>query len=262
MGALLALVSLAPSGSAAQSRFGLGIDLGVALPLNASIQNAARLQSSLDDADAQFGIPELLNRHNGVGFRLSLYAMLSTLEVRYRYQRLAFRFNRVSCVGDRLAERLPNGELADADVRYLCEGQARRESVASGTTSPLQLHHLSVGPRFYWRGRSSVSRDATPTRLYAIVAAGPSIVIRDDDTGGAAVRPGGHLSVGGGLEVALERALFLTVDTRYTFTLFGGTASASERANRAIATGRNVLTALTDIFHQVELSVGLRIDFR
>lgn len=263
---LLAGLLLCPRAADAQSRFGLQLDVGIGLPLSASLHNVVSLEVTAEEGDTALGIPTLSRQTNRLGLHFALMAHLGTLEVRYALHRFAWNERLRDCVGDRNAQQLPNGEISDAEVRYQCANQPEREPILPGELAPLVLHHLGVGPRLYLRRRAlslTEGRQAERTaRLYAIVAGGLSVAQYRDTNLGRVARAGGHLSLGAGSEVRLDRSLALTFDLRYTLSFVGASSAPAARSTRAIAAGRNVVNALLDVYHQIGLTAGIRFDVR
>lgn len=262
------VVALAAPEASAQSRFGLELDFGGQFPLSPSVRSVVSLDSETDVGQQAVGVPRLADRLNRPGFALGATALVSTLEIRYRFERFAWRGARVRCVGDRQAQQLPNGEIDDAEVRYDCGVQAFDVTLPGEDGSALGMHHLSVGPRFYLR------RDARTTirdgevvernraRIYGLPFAGFTLAQQQDPGLGPQLRAGVNLGAGGGLEFPLDRRVALALDARYTLSMVGGSSSPNARAGRAIAAERNVLGALMDVYHRVGLNLGIRIDFR
>ena len=263
--ALVLLFGL-PGEASAQSRFGLQLDLGVGLPLSASLHNVVTLDVDAASESTESGIPTLSRQTNRLGLHTALMAHVGTLELRYSTHRFAWNERLRDCVGDRSAQRLPNGEISDAEVRYQCADEPERERFVRGELAPLVLHHLGAGARFYLRRQAATDVEGRQSdraaRLYAVTAAGVSAAQYRDANLGRVVRGGGHASLGAGTEVRIDRAFSFTLDLRYTLSMVGASSAPSARSTRAIATQRNVLNALLDVFHQIGLTAGIRFDVR
>lgn len=265
--ATLALLSWSVP-AVAQSRFALEVDVGAQLALSPSIHRVVSLDVEAADGATATGTPRLSDRLNSPGLHIGVTALVSTLEVRYRLESYGWRGARTRCVGDREAQLLPNGEVADAEVRYRCSDDGERIDFDVDTSSALVFHHLSVGPRFYLdrRPRAVTRGGATferpRTQLYAVPFGGFTLAQYVDPNLGRQLRGGLHLGAGAGAEIPLERRFSFVVDLRYTLSLVGGAAAPSARARRAIADQRSTFAALLDSFHRVGVNVGLRFDFR
>ncbi len=257
----------------AEGRFGLQIDAGPLLPLSASLHDVVALDVETEAGERAQGTPTLANWWNTVGVRGGIAATVSTVEVAYAFERFAWRERRVECVGDRPAEQLPNGEIADAEVRYECGADEQTHSLRGDDRPALRFHHLNVGPRLYLRPRDRAPVDlvvdepaqrgrARTARVYGIVSPGLTLALYDDENLGRQTRGGFNVSAGGGVDVRLDRTVSFTFGIRYTASFVGGSSKPSARSGRAIATGRGVAGALMDIYHRVGATVGVRFDFR
>ncbi len=265
--AAVALLMLTfPSAVHAQARFALELDLGGQLALSPSRHGLVALDVDSGAGDTAVGTPRLSNWTNTPGLHLGVTALVSTMEVRYRFEGFGWRGERPLCVGDRLATELPTGEVDDAEVRYNCQTGDRVDLADS--TRALRMHHLSAGPRFYLRRRPRVVvRDGLTvererTQLYAIPFLGVTLARYEDPHLGPRVGGGFHVGAGAGAEFPLERRISLVADLRYTASFVSAAASAQARARRAIATGRGPFGALFDGFHRVGANIGVRFDFR
>lgn len=263
---LLLLLLAFPAAVNAQARFALELDVGGQLPLSPSRHGLVALDVNSGSGDTTVGIPRLSNWTNTLGLHLGVSALVSTIEIRYRIEGFAWRGEKPLCQGDRPATELPNGEVEDAEVRYVCSDAERVPLPDS--TRVLRMHHLSVGPRFYLRRRprlvvrDGLTTERLRTQLYAIPFVGFTLAQYEDPHLGPRLRSGFHFGAGAGAEIPLERRFSLVADLRYTASYVGASASAQARARRAIATGRGPFGALFDGFHRLGLNVGLRFDFR
>jgi hypothetical protein len=264
-----AVIAAAGAPVQAQSRFALELDLGFDQPLSPSVHDAVLLSDAESgETSASAGTPILVNRLNRPGFHVGVSALISTLEVRYRFERFAWRGARALCEGDREAARLPNGEVEDAEVVYSCTRPGERISVPGDEEGALTFHHVSVGPRFYLRRpQRSVVRDGVlverdRTRLYGILNGGVTLAGYEDPNLGRRLKPGLNAGAGGGAEFQVDRRISIAFDVRYTLSMVAGSSSPTVRAGRAAANDRNVVSALFDVYHRVGANLGFRFDFR
>lgn len=251
----------------AQSRFGLELDLGADAPLGPTMRSVISLETQPEAGDEAVGVPRLSNRRNRVGVHAGLSAHVGTLEVEYRFERLAWNGARVQCVGDREARQLANGEVEDAEVRYDCEVANDRIAYDGENERPLLFHHLIISPRFYLGSMASVlSEDddskRAPPRPFATVGGGLTVAQYDEPNLGATTRAGFNVGGGAGVEFPIERRLSIGIDARYILSLVSAPSSPSASSGRAVATERNVLGALMDPVHRIGLNLTFRFDFR
>jgi hypothetical protein len=266
--ALAALLVCVACTARAQSRFALGVDTGADVPLSSQVQNAALLPGATSEEGGATGLPLTVDRLARPGFHIGISAHVSILELRYRYERFAWRGARTACVGDRDAVRRPDGEIEDADVEYDCAVGGERITVPGESAAALNLHHLGIGPRFStaiiprarMRGGEIVERQRA--RVFGVFSAGPTIASYVDPNFGRVARFGAHAAAGGGTEIPLDRRLWLVFDVRYSVSLVASASPPSSRSTRVAAADRSVLAAIFDSGHRLAASVGIRFDFR
>ena len=233
--------------------FSVGADVGVAVPLSSSVQRAPRVDADSATTVGASGTPSLYWKRNGTGLRLGLTAVFSGVELRYALDSLPWAREDQRCIGDRDASVLGNGEVEDAAVRYDCSHSVRH-NLRSDNLQALPLHHVSAGLRL------NVPGLARP-RLYGAGALGLIFTPYSafGSTGG--YRFGMELTVGGGVDLDVVGPVTFNVDARYGFALIDSAASPEAGANRAVATGGNVVQALFDHYNWFTVTAQIRIKF-
>lgn len=269
--ALATIACLWATSAAAQSQFGLQLDVGGDLALGPSVRSVVSLDTEADSGDESVGVPRLSDRRNRVGLHAGLTAHIGSLAVAYRFERFAWNGARVRCVGDRDARQLPNGEIEDAEVRYDCDVPREIITYPSEDQRALVMHHLIIGPRFYLRQRPRLlttsgdeppEEKRRPARVFGTAGGGATIAQYEEPNLGRTSRFGFNLGGGGGVEVPIDRRLSVGVELRYMLSMISVPTSSSSSAGRAVATERNVLVALMDPIHRATLNLSFRFDFR
>ncbi|TVR04667.1 MAG: hypothetical protein EA398_01540 [Deltaproteobacteria bacterium] len=253
--ALLCLALATPRPSTAQPpRFGLQADLGTAIAIGPGARSTIDLANPRTDGDRTVGNPFLADVYRAPALRLGVTLQLAELEIRYALERAQWSHARVLCTSEDTATRRGNGGVDDRGISWDCSGSGDRIEPSEARGAFL-AHHLSGGTRIY-------AGELIGTFPWAAFATGLSLSRFDRDAQRRRLRAGVHASVGGGLDVPIDRNLTLVADIRYQGTLFAATARFTDNARRVSALDRGVLGATFDPQHTILLGIGFRSNLR
>jgi hypothetical protein len=267
-------VLAAPTFALAQDRFALELAVGGEVVAGPTLHHAVHLAGEVSSGATTEGTPQLEDRFVAPGLTGSLRVTAGSLEFGYELHRNAWSNARTRCIGDRLATRLPDGEVDDATVIYDCSADAERD-LATDELPAQTVHVIGGGLRFYGRPRrasapgelrtaldASRMRFADRLRWYGVGGMGLALTTFDERTGTGRIRPGAALAAGGGLEVELDSRIRLVLDGRYRFAMLSRATSESRSANRAAALDRGPIGAILETQHSFVITMGVRLSLR
>lgn len=263
-----------PALATAQDRFALELAVGGEFVAGPTLHHAVHLAGEQSAGATTEGTPQLEDRYVAPGLTGSLRVTAGSLEFGYELHRNAWTNARTRCVGDRLATRLPDGEVDDATVVYDCSVDADRD-LATDELPAQTVHVIGGGLRFYGRPRRATApgelrtaldasrmRFADRLRWYGVGGAGLALTTFDERTGTGRIRPGAALNAGGGLEFELDSRIRLVVDGRYRFAMLSRATSESRSANRAAVLDRGPVGAILETQHSFVFTMGVRLSLR
>ena len=256
---LITLLSLPYATMASgQSRFGLQLDGGGALPLSDYVHSGIRLIGAPEsEASGSIYTSNLVDQYVNFGFSVSGALLLDRYEIRYGFFR--FPWDRVTTACSGIGEAIPlsNGEIDDATVTYDCgldENQGNSTLSDSGF-SPLNLHAISLGYRYPLILFTDV------TQIYGVGALGIGLSNYTDNQPEESTYSA-LLSLGLGSEIGLFQQVSLAVDVRYSGFYTGVDTRSQSASNRASARDEGVFRAALNAFHTISFTGGIRINFR
>ena len=261
---LIAVLSFAlgPRDAAAQIR-GLAIEAagGLAVPLSPTYNAAPELHRSLEQDGA--GPSLLANRTNQAGLNTRLAVLLGSLELSYSLFNLGWRHDTIVCDTMRdgtgayadTAYRLPDGNIDDRGVRYVCPEQRARVDTSNLGRRPLTVHNIAFGLR-------GVVPLSLRFSLYGAAGAGFALTNHHPDERVRRVRPGVSTHAGGGVDFEVSPQVHIAVDARYQLLLLARAGDYSLNAGRAVARDRTVLAAVLDPLHLFSATLALRLTLR